>query len=134
MQDRLPGRKPQFELGVNLMLENKGLRILVTVVAVVMLAAGSALAASFKLPLSGKIGDAQLEPGRYKITWQQHSPDATVTVAKGKSVVATTEARIEKRANRFDRNSVLYRIHTDGSRSVSEIHLGGTNTAIVFTE
>ena len=115
-------------------MENKGLRVLVTVVAVMMLTAGSALAASFKLPLSGKIGDSHLEAGRYKITWQQHSPAATVTVAKGKDVVATSEARIEKRATRFDRNSVLYKIHADGSRSVSEIHFRGTNTAIVFTE
>ena len=116
------------------MLKRIGLRNLAAGALILMLTAGSALAGSAKMNIDGKVGDTHLEAGRYKITWEQHSPEATVTVSKGDSVLATAEARVESRGTRFDRNSVIYAINADGSRSVAELHIGGTNTAIVFNK
>jgi hypothetical protein len=112
------------------------LQMLVTGVAVLMLATGSALASSFSFPYKGNMGDARLDAGRYDITWQQHSPELTVTVTQGKgkkvSVVATVQGRLENRETKYERNMVVYTTQPDGSQTVSELRIGGTTTAIVF--
>lgn len=76
------------------MLNRKMFQMLVTAVAVLMLATGSALASSFNFPYKGKMGGAQVEAGRYNITWDQHSPEVTVTIAKGKGVIATARKSV----------------------------------------
>jgi len=114
------------------MLNRKMLQMLVTGVAVLMLATGSALASSFNLPYKGNMGEARLDAGHYEITWQQHSPDVTVTVNKGKNVIATAKGRLENRETKYDRNMVVYTTQPDGSQSISELRIGGTSSAIVF--
>jgi hypothetical protein len=116
------------------MMYRRQLRNLVSSLAVLLLAGGSALAATFNVPFSGKMGEAQIAAGRYYITWEQHSPDVTVTVAKGKEVVATVKARIETRDAKFQRNMVVYDTNADGTRTITELRIGGTHTAIVFSE
>jgi len=118
--------------GVNPMLNRKMLRMLVTGVAVLMLAAGSALASSFNFPYPAKMGDALLESGLYNVSWEQHSPAVIVTVAKGKKVVTTAAGRMESRPGKFAHNMVVYTKHPDGSQSISELRIKGTNSAIVF--
>jgi hypothetical protein len=118
------------------MLNRKMLQMLVTGLAVLMLATGSALASSFSFPYSGKVGDAKLAAGHYEVSWQQHSPELTVTVTQGKgkkaSVVATVQGRMENRDTKYERNMVVYAAQPDGSQTVSELRIGGTSTAIVF--
>ena len=117
-------------------MNRKMLQMLVTTVAVLMLAAGSALASSFSFPYKGNLGDSKLNAGHYEITWQQHSPEVTVTVTQGKgkksSVVATVQGRLENRDTKYDRNMVVYTTQPDGSQFVSELRIGGTSSAIVF--
>ena len=107
-------------------------RNLISSAAVVLLMSASVLASTFNLPYSGKLAGTKLEAGHYNITWEHHSPSATVTVSKGKTVVATVQGRIEERSSKYDRNMVVYATNADGSQSISEIRLGGTNQAIVF--
>jgi len=112
------------------------LQMLITVVAVLMLAAGSALASSFSFPYSGKMGDTKLGAGHYEVTWEHHSPDVSVTVShskgKNKGVIATAQGRMENRDTKYERNMVVYTSQADGSQVVSELRIGGTSTAIVF--
>ena len=116
------------------MMYRRHLGSLVSSVAVLLLVAGSALASTFNVPYAGKMGEARIEAGRYKITWEQHSPGVTVTVAKGKEVVATAKGRLESRKTKFQRNMVVYNTNADGSQTITEIRIGGTNSAIVFSE
>jgi len=99
---------------------------------VFMLAAGSAFASSFNFPFPAKVGNVEVKAGRYNVTWQPHSPDVTVNVNKGKSVVATLQGRMETRPMRYARNSVIFTVQEDGSKRLSELRIGGSNTAIVF--
>ena len=114
------------------MLNRKMLRMLVTGVAVLMLTAGSALAASFNFPYPAKMGGALLKSGSYNVTWEHHSPEVTVTVADGKKVVTTAEGRLETRPGKFAYNMVVYNTQPDGSQSIAELRIKGTNSAIVF--
>ena len=114
------------------MLNRKMLQMLITGVALLMLATGSALASSFSFPYKGNMGDARLDAGRYDITWQQNSPEVTVTVNKGKNVIATAKGRLENRETKYERNMVVYTTQPDGSQSISELRIGGTSSAIVF--
>jgi hypothetical protein len=102
--------------------------------AVLVLMAGSALAATFHVPYAGKIGEARIEAGRYNVTWQENSPEVTVTVAKGKEVVTTVKARMETRPAKFQRNMVVYNTKADGTQTITELRIGGTSTAIVLSE
>ncbi|HEV2350487.1 MAG TPA: hypothetical protein VG028_11645 [Terriglobia bacterium] len=43
--------------------------------------------------LNGK----QLTPGKYKVTWETHSPQATVNFTRKKTVVATTTGIVVER-------------------------------------
>lgn len=110
------------------------LRYLMAGIAVLLLVASSALARTFDLPYSGTIGGTHVEAGHYKITWDAQSSDVTVTVASGKDVIATAKGKLESRDIKYRRNSVLYTTKADGSQSVSELRVGGTNTAIVLSE
>lgn len=120
------------------MFNSKMLQMLVTTVAVLMLATGSALASSFSFPYKGNIGQARLDAGHYDVTWEQHSPDVTVTVAQGKGkkrgVIATAQGRVENRDTKYERNMVVYTTQPDGSQTISELRIGGTSTAIVFNK
>jgi hypothetical protein len=116
------------------MMNRRHFRNLVSSLTVLLLVAGSALATTFTVPYSGKMGASRIDAGRYNITWEQHSPDVTVTVAKGKEVVATAKGRLESRSAKFQRNMVVYTTQADGSQTITELRIGGTNTAIVFSE
>jgi len=114
------------------MLKRIGIRHLAVGVFAFMLASGSAFASSFNFPFPAKVGDVEVKAGRYNVTWQHHSPEVTVNVNQGKRVVATSQGRMETRNTKYARNSVIFTIQEDGSKKLSELRIGGTNTAIVF--
>jgi hypothetical protein len=86
------------------------------------------------LPYASTLSGAQLEAGRYEISWQHHSPGLTVTVAQERKLVATVQGRIEERDRKFHTNMVIYTERPDGSRFINEIRVGGTRQAIVFSD
>ncbi len=116
------------------MIFRRHLQSLTVSVAVLLLVASSALASTFNVPYSATMGGAQIEAGNYRITWEEGSLGVTVTVAQGKNVVATAKGRLESRSTKYQRNMVVYSTNSDGSQSISELRVGGTNTAIVFSE
>lgn len=90
------------------------------------------MANNISVPYAGTLGGKQVAAGHYKITWEHHSPTATVTLADGKKIVATAEGKVEERSTKFERNMVVYTTGSDGSQTINEIRLAGTSTAIVF--
>ncbi len=86
------------------------------------------------VPFAANIKGTNLAAGQYNLSWQGANPGLTVTVAKGKNVVATVQGKMEARNDKYPRNMVVFRAQPDGSQAVSEVRVGGTNQAIVFSE
>jgi len=114
---------------------SKPMRSLFVAMALLVLASVSAFAensTSVALSSSVSLNGTLIKAGRYSLTWEQHSPDATVTFSDGKKAVATARGRIVDRGIKYRRNMVVDNRNPDGSRVIVEIRLGGTTQAIVF--
>ena len=79
------------------------------------------------------VGTASLQPGQYKIQWETHSPEATVTFFQGEKVVGTFKGKIVKSDKKHPSDAVVDETRADGTRVLQEIWLGGTKQSIVFT-
>jgi len=120
------------------MTRKRFLSTAILALAVVLMASVPAYSASnscrVNMPSAGVLNGTHLAAGQYNLTWQEHSPSVTVTVAKGKNVVATVPGRIEERTSKFQRNMVVYTARPDGSQIINEVRVAGTSRAIVFSE
>ena len=108
-----------------------------SILALALILSGSASAFAkdaYKLTLryDMTLKGAQLAPGEYRISWVAHSPEATVTVASKKNVVATVEGRLVDAGKKFALSTVLYDEKADGTRTIREIRLAGSDKTIVF--
>jgi len=113
------------------------LRALISSLAVLFLVGASALAngsRTLSVPYAGSLGGTSIEPGVYQLNYQQHSPEATVTLTSSKKVIVTTQGKVVERPAKYRVNAVVYQRRDDGSQVITEIRLGGTNQAIVFGE
>jgi hypothetical protein len=121
------------------MKHHRHLKIVVLGAAVLLLAVVNASAKgakTFNVPSAGILGSARIEAGHYRITWEENSPNLTVTVAteNGKNVVATAQGKLVERSTKYRRNMVVYTARPDGTQVISELRIGGSNKAIVFEE
>ncbi len=119
------------------MSHRKVLRGSMTGLAVLFLVGASAFAKGARtiaITYPATLGGMHIAAGHYELTFEQHSPEATVTLAKGKTVVLTTQGRVEQRDTKYERNMVVFETKSDGTQIISEIRLAGTNQAIVFSE
>jgi hypothetical protein len=87
-----------------------------------------------RLPYTALLNGKVLAKGEYKVTWEQHSPEATVTVKQGKDVVTTAQAKWVDRDADYPTNEVLYTIDPDGSRTIAEIRFAKLKGALVFQQ
>ena len=119
------------------MTHRKRLQSLMAGLSVLLLMSASAFAKgtrTISISYPAALAGVQLAVGHYELSFEQHSPEATVKLAQGKNVVVTTQGKVEERSTRYERNMVVFETKSDGSQVVSEIRLGGTNQAIVFSE
>lgn len=82
-----------------------------------------------EITLNGSI----LAPGSYQISWVSHSPEATVTFARGGRVIATAMGTWVDRGTKYERDAVVYSNNPDGSHTLREIRIAGKSQALVFT-
>ena len=64
--------------------------------AILLMAALSAVAQNartLKVPYSASVNGKQLAAGEYTVTWETHSPEATVNFAQKREVVAPVEGK-----------------------------------------
>jgi uncharacterized protein YfaP (DUF2135 family) len=111
-------------------------RLTVTL-AILLMAALSAVAQNartLKVPYSAALKGKQLAAGEYKVTWQTHSPEATVNFMQKKAVVATVEGKWVDRDTKYEANAVVYSNNPDGSRTILEVRFAGLKGALVFGE
>jgi hypothetical protein len=111
-------------------------RLTVTL-GILLMAALSAVAENartLKVPYSASLKGKQLAAGEYKVTWQTHSPEATVNFMQKKAVVATVEGKWVDRDTKYEANAVVYSNNPDGSRTILEVRFAGLKGALVFGE
>jgi hypothetical protein len=82
----------------------------------------------FTLIDSVQVGSTQLKPGDYKVVWDGTGPDLQVKILQGKSVIATTPAKLVDES--FEQDSVTV---DDSSKSLQEIHFGSLHKSLVFS-
>jgi hypothetical protein len=103
--------------------------------ALMIVASGWALAkdsVNLKLDFAASVHGTQLAAGEYQVSWQTHSPQATVTFKQKKGGVATAEGILAERPARYESNSVVYSTNADGSRNIIEIRFAGSNKVLTF--
>jgi hypothetical protein len=108
-----------------------------SILALALVMAGSASTfadgtQTVKLMSNMTLKGTPLAAGSYNVTWVNHAPEATVTVAKNKNVVTTAQGRLVDAGKKFTHSAVLYDEGSDGTRIIREIRLAGLTQAIVF--
>jgi hypothetical protein len=78
--------------------------------------------------LNGK----RLEVGQYRFQWKSHSPMITLTVWRGKKLVATADGKLIARGTRYQSNTLVFDMNSDGTRVIREMRLAGSSQALVF--
>jgi hypothetical protein len=100
-----------------------------------LMASTSALAKdsrTVKIAHDATLNGTMVPAGFYEVTWQTHSPEATVTIADSKRVVVSTNGRWDARNVKYQTNAVVYDTNDDGSRTIIEIRFEGLKGALVF--
>ena len=78
--------------------------------------------------INGKL----LTPGKYNVTWETHSPQATVTITHKKEVLVTTTGIEVERPKAYDYDSIVYNTEADGSHTLLELRFAGSNKVLTF--
>jgi len=80
------------------------------------------------------VAGSHLTSGDYSVTWETHSPTATVSFLQRGKVVAAVEGKVVDRGTKYPANQVVYAIAATGAREVQEIRFRGSSEVIVFSE
>jgi hypothetical protein len=99
------------------------------------------------------VNGTSLPAGQYSIRWENHSSGATIEFVQHHKVVFSTEGGFEERskgynrnvaanttgsmernANAYDRDAVVFNATSDGTMSLEEIRLAYSNKVLVFNQ
>jgi hypothetical protein len=94
----------------------------------------AASSGSMNLTQPVQLNGTQLKPGNYKVAWEGTGPEVTVSVMKGKEVVAKAPAHLKELAKKFPSNATLLQRNSDGSSTLNGIRFGDKNIALEFAE
>ena len=78
------------------------------------------------------MNDVEIPAGMYELTWEVRNSTVRVTLWKEGKFFATAQGAWVKNGTRYSEDAALLRVNSDGSRSLIEIRLGGTERAIVL--
>ena len=101
--------------------------------AVMVLAAGSALASSkgsLELQHPTSVAGKQLAKGSYTVRWEGTGDQVELKIYQGKNVVASTPARLVKVEHPIASDSAVVNPDADGGFSLSEIRFGRKSYAL----
>ncbi len=94
----------------------------------------AASSGSLKLSQPVQLNGTQIKPGDYKVTWEGTGPEVTVSVMKGKEVVAKTSAHLKELERNFGADATVLQKNSDGSTSLNGIRFSGKKVALEFAE
>jgi len=89
---------------------------------------------SFRLGSSVTLNGKAIPAGRYTVSWESHSPEATVTFVSAGRVVLTAQGQWVDRNVTYREDAIVYNTKGDGLRSLVEIRFAGMKQALVFGE
>ena len=109
----------------------------VTIVAMALFAAASAAAKpkdskNLLLRYDATVAGSHLASGDYNVTYQTHSPQATVTFYQKGKVVATADGKVVDHGRKFQANEVVYGLDGNGARQIQQIRFKGSSEVIEF--
>lgn len=104
--------------------------------ASLLLASGAFAAEKAPLTIYDPVSVAgkQIKPGDYTLQWEGSGPNVELNILQGRKVVATVPARIVKTDKPTKGSGMVTETNGDGSRSLSEIHLGGKKLSLEIGE
>jgi len=108
---------------------SKGLLLGLTLLLATSLFAASnkgSLQTMSAVSVSGKT----LPAGEYSLQWQGTGSNVQLNILKGKTVVATTPARLVDLSQSASSDSAVIRNNDDGSKSLAEVRFGGKKYAL----
>jgi hypothetical protein len=80
-----------------------------------------------------QVNGTTLQPGNYKVTFNDNAPTTQVTFKKGKKDVATASAEVKQLGTKAHATSVEF--NGEGSnRTLQQIQFDGLNQALVLSE
>ena len=113
----------------------KTLSVTLVTMALLVTAAGAAIARDSKnivLRYDATAAGSHLASGDYRVQWQTHSPEATVTFLQKGKVVAAVEGKVVDRGTKYQANQVVFGSGPDGARTIQEIRFQGSSEVIQF--
>ena len=96
--------------------------------------AASASSGSMNLTTPVQLNGTQIQPGDYKVTWEGTGSDVTVSVMKGKEVVAKAPAHVKELEKSYGSNATLLQKNSDGSTALNGLRFGGKKIALEFSQ
>ena len=110
-----------------------------TIVAMALFVAAGAGAKSkdyrnVVLHSNATVAGAHLASGTYRVQWQAHSPEATVSFLQGSKVVATAEGKVVDSGRTYPSSEVVYDETADGAHVIREIRFKGSSEVIEFNQ
>src|SRR5258708_23160347 len=85
----------------------------------------AASSGSMRLTEPVQLNGTQLKPGDYKVTWEGTGPEVTVSVLKGKEVVAKSSAHLKELDKNGTSDATVLQKKADGTTSLNGIRFGG---------
>ena len=87
---------------------------------------------SIELDQPATIGEHQVAPGEYKLTWDGTGPNVDLMISSHGKLVATVSARLVELSRPEPTNAYQAHMNADGSQSLTEIDFGGKKYALAF--
>lgn len=102
-----------------------------------LLLATSAFAAnkgSLSVQEAVTVNGTRLAAGDYKVQWDGNGPNVELSITQGKKVLAKVPARMVNLDQPAQGDSAVVRNNNDGSKSLTEVRLGGKRFAFAVGE
>ena len=80
-----------------------------------------------------QVNGTTLQPGDYKVTFDDSAPTTQLTFKKGKKEVATAQAQVKQADRKTNTTSIEYN-GEGSSRKLQQIQFGGSTQALVLSD
>jgi hypothetical protein len=87
---------------------------------------------SVDIPDSVQIGATQLQPGSYKVEWQEHGPAVHVRFLRDGRVVATVPGTLKTNDSQVTQDGIVIQTTKPNKKVLTEIDFGRQKEALIF--
>ena len=94
----------------------------------------AASSGSLHLTQAVQLNGTEIKAGDYKVTWEGTGPEVTVSVMKGKEVVAKTSAHLKALDKNGGADATVLQKNGDGTTSLNGIRFGSKRVSLEFSE